>query len=136
MFGVLFCFLIHFRWFTHFYAWGILWIWSLTLTYFLRCIPIPLHIPKSIPVLSDVIMFVTGGFLRNNCSVVTQHHVDAAVVLSMLSFQVARRLYECLYVSVFSDARMHVLHYILGMYFYPAVAFTALLHLDASDLKS
>ena len=63
-----------------------------------------------------------------------QQHLDTAVVLSMLSLQVARRLYECLFVSVFSSSRIHVLHYVLGLFFYPAVALTALLHLDTIDL--
>lgn len=60
--------------------------------------------------------------------------MDTAVVLSMLSLQVTRRLYESLFVSVFSSsARMHLLHYALGLFFYPAVALTALIHLDTVD---
>ncbi len=64
-----------------------------------------------------------------------QQHTDVSVVLSMLSLQVARRLYERLFMSASSNARMHFLHYVLGMFFYPAVAFTALLHLDSMQQK-
>ena len=81
-----------------------------------------------------MIEFVTGGFLQRNCaSELTQNHFDVAVVLTMLSVQVVRRLYECLFVSVLSpSARMHLVHYILGMFFYPGVAFTSLLHMDSA----
>lgn len=65
----------------------------------------------------------------------TQQHVDVAVVLNILSVQVVRHLYERLFVSAASNARMHVLHYVLGMFFYPAVAFTALLHLNSPQKK-
>lgn len=84
-----------------------------------------------IPVLDHVINTVTGESIPLACQsvMVQQEHVDVAVVLSMLSVQVLRRLYECLCVSVFSDARIHLFHYALGMLYYPMVAFTALLHL-------
>ena len=105
----------------------------MTLVYFCSCFSIPF---VSVPYLDRVITMVTGGFIRSQCrsSIPTQQqHVDVAVVLSMLSVQVARRLYERLFVSAPSNARMHWLHYILGLYFYPAVAFTALLHLNPSN---
>jgi 3-oxo-5-alpha-steroid 4-dehydrogenase 3 len=117
------------RWFTHFYIWGSMWIVSITLVYFNTCI---LQKLKSIPIIDDIITLVTGGFLHHQCQSAPsqQQHVDTAVVLSMLSVQVVRRLYECLFVSVFSDSRIHLVHYVLGMFFYPAVALTALLHVD------
>ena len=108
-----------------------MWIGTVTVVYFYRCFSLPIPSFKLISVLDDVVHFATGGYL-DKCSVITRHHVDVAVLLSMLSVQVLRRLYECLCVSMFSSsARIHLVHYILGMFFYPAVAFTSLLHLDS-----
>lgn len=124
------------RWFTHFYVWGSFWILSITLVYSCSCVPVPFLQYKQIPVLGDVVRFHIGEFLNLKCYLVPtqQQHMDTAVVLSMLSLQVTRRLYESLFVSVFSSsARMHLLHYTLGLFFYPAVALTALIHLDTVD---
>lgn len=125
----------HGRYFTHFYIWGMLWIVTLNLVYIHRCIPIPFSLDsKPILFLDSIIELITGGFLGRNCSLaLTQHHFDVVLVLSMLTFQVSRRLYECFFVSVLSpSARMHPVHYILGIFYYPAVAFTAILHLDSA----
>ena len=99
------------------------------MVYFNSCV---LKRSAPIPVLDDIITLITGGFPHHQCQLAPtqQQHVDTAVVLSMLSVQVVRRLYECLFVSVFSDSRIHLVHYMLGMFFYPAVALTALLHMD------
>ena len=104
-----------------------MWILSITVVYFNSCI-----LPQSppIPLLDDVVTLITGGFLHHQCQSMKQQHVDIAVVLGMLSVQVLRRLYECLFVSVFSDSRIHLGHYVLGMFFYFSVPLTALLHLD------
>lgn len=126
---MLFLFLSLFRWFTHFYIWGSMWILSISVVYFNSCVLVQ---SPPIPLLDDIISLITGGFLHRQCrsAPMQQQRVDTAVVLSMLSVQVVRRLYECLFVSVFSDSRIHLVHYVLGMFFYPAVALTALLHLD------
>ena len=44
--------------------------------------------------------------------------IDEWLGLVMMTFQVARRLYECLFVERPSNAEMHVLHYIAGVLFY------------------
>lgn len=122
------------RWFSHFYIWGSVWILSVTLVFIHSCFLEELLQFPRLPVLDEAVSLVTGGFLHRHCPAapMQQEHLDTAVVLSMLSLQVARRLYESLFVSVFSKSRIHVLHYVLGMLFYPAVALTALLHLDTA----
>lgn len=104
------------------------------MVYFQSCILVRFRLP-SVPLLDEIVSVITGGFLRHQCqhTPLRQRHVDTAVVLSMLSLQVVRRLYECFFVSVFSDARIHLLHYVLGLFFYPAVALTALLHVDTGS---
>lgn len=44
--------------------------------------------------------------------------VEIILALAMQTFQVARRFFECLYISVFSDSQMHLLHYVVGYFFY------------------
>lgn len=90
---------------------------------------------QKVPVLNDMVDVLTGSFINLKCQSVAlqQGHVDVALVLGMLSVQVCRRLYECVFVSVFSDARIHLFHYVLGMWYYPAVALTSLLHLHTVD---
>ncbi|MPC60780.1 Polyprenol reductase [Portunus trituberculatus] len=43
---------------------------------------------------------------------------SAAVALCLLALQIYRRLYENLFVSVFSSGHMNILHYIVGHTFY------------------
>ena len=76
-----------------------------------------------------VITAISGVDLHRHNDGVSQREVDVAMVLLLVCVQVSRRLYECLCVSVFSESRMHILHYVLGMYFYTALGPTALLHL-------
>ena len=109
----------------------------MTTVYFCRCVPIPYLGYVEIPILDDIIAMTTGGLFQQKCNAYySQQHIDAAVVLGMLSVQVTRRLYECLFISVFSDAaKIHVGHYLLGLFFYPAAALTALLHLHPINSK-
>ncbi|VDM96952.1 unnamed protein product [Thelazia callipaeda] len=46
---------------------------------------------------------------------------DVTITLNLLLYltHVSRRLYECLYVSIFSDSSMNILHFFLGISFYP-----------------
>ena len=89
------------------------------------------HSNISIPIIGTAVNTLTGGLLHRECTEVSQYHFNVFVVLLLLCVQVSRRLYECLYVSVFSTSRMHVVHYVLGLYFYTAVGLTALLHLNS-----
>ena len=116
------------RWFTHFYVWGVIWNYSLFSVFTLKCV---FHSNISIPIIGTAVNTLTGGLLHRECTEVSQYHFNVFVVLLLLCVQVSRRLYECLYVSVFSTSRMHVVHYVLGLYFYTAVGLTALLHLNS-----
>ena len=121
---VLYC-----RWFTHFYIWGVIWNYFLFSVFTLKCI---FHSNIPIPITIDTL---TGGLLHRECTEVSQYHFNVFVVLLLLCVQVSRRLYECLYVSVFSTSRMHLVHYVLGLYFYTAVGPTALLHLNSGVIN-
>lgn len=121
---------LYFRWFTHFYIWGVFWNYSLFSVYTLKCI---FHSDTSIPIIGSMVSTLTGGLFQHQCTAAGQHHFNVFLVLLLLCVQVSRRLYECLYVSVFSTSRMHAVHYLLGLYFYTAVGPTALLHLKSGE---
>ncbi len=131
------------RWFTHFYAWGLIWNLSILTLYLLSCMAgLPSSPDPLTAVLGPVIGPLVGVDLELACRSetagggITQKQFDVAVVLCLVCVQVARRLYECLFVSVFSpDGSMHVLHYIMGLYFYSALGPTALLHLTSGTLS-
>ncbi|VDK77930.1 unnamed protein product [Litomosoides sigmodontis] len=55
-----------------------------------------------------------GGELRYNGNLIL-----ISLGLSLYLIHVLRRLYECLYVSIFSDSNMNILHFLLGITFYP-----------------
>ena len=114
------------RWFTHFYVWGVVWNYSLFCIFTLNCII--LHSDISIPIIGPIIDILTG---EREHTEVGQYHFNVFLVLLLLCVQVTRRLYECLFVTVFSSSRMHIVHYVLGLYFYTAVGLTALLHLQS-----
>lgn len=56
------------------------------------------------------------------------------IVGVMVSLQVIRRCYECQFISVYSDSKMNILHYIVGMTFYFGVGLS-LIH-DAPGFES
>uniref|UniRef100_A0A6G4ZZC1 Polyprenal reductase n=1 Tax=Rhipicephalus microplus TaxID=6941 RepID=A0A6G4ZZC1_RHIMP len=47
--------------------------------------------------------------------------------------QVYRRCYECMFVSVYSNVRMHVWHYLMGYFFYFGVQLTILANAPISS---
>lgn len=117
-----------YRWFTHFYIWGSIWTYALFVNFLLHCITGSNH---SIPIVHNIFSAVIGD--RECGEGITQHHFDTFVVLFLLCVQVTRRLYECFYVSILSPAaKMHPIHYLLGVYFYSMVGPTALLHMSYS----
>ena len=81
--------------------------------------------------MESALTFLSGLPIEEECHTpgLTQQHFDTLVAMTLLCLQVSRRLYECLFVSVFSNSKMHFLHYVLGIYFYTALGPTALLHI-------
>ncbi|GIY32509.1 polyprenol reductase [Caerostris extrusa] len=96
------------RWFSHFYVFAVLYFTIIT---------------------GGVLCKYFAGlsshcfvYLLNLCSssnrLVTVKP-ESVVILSILLFlQVCRRCYECFFVSVYSDSKMNVMHYIVGFTFY------------------
>uniref|UniRef100_A0A8R1XMH2 Polyprenal reductase n=1 Tax=Onchocerca volvulus TaxID=6282 RepID=A0A8R1XMH2_ONCVO len=86
----------------------------------LRIIEVPkrlfwiFYLIASISILFAFIDIVINGQLRYNGNLVL-----ISIGLLLYLTHVLRRLYECLYVSIFSDSNMHILHFLLGITFYP-----------------
>lgn len=55
----------------------------------------------------------------NFCSIISDNLALISMGLLLYLTHVTRRLYECLYVSIFSDSNMNLLHFLLGCTFYP-----------------
>lgn len=87
--------------------------------------------------MESALTFMSGLPIEEECRApgLTQQYFDTLVAMALLCLQVSRRLYECLFVSVFSKSKMHFLHYVLGIYFYTALGPTALLHIAPRSSK-
>lgn len=55
--------------------------------------------------------------------------LDVFLTLLLLYIQTFRRLLESMFVTRYSNRQMHIIHYILGLYFYTAVGPTAMISL-------
>nr|CAH0102226.1 unnamed protein product [Daphnia galeata] len=96
-------------WFTHFYAFAI----------FYTCMVLVAMVWK-IVLKNQLPTFVT---LYINFVSPYSHNPLASLELSLLAaallfLQVARRLYECMFVAVFSDSKMNLGHYLVGYLHY------------------
>uniref|UniRef100_A0A1I8EMF5 Polyprenal reductase n=2 Tax=Wuchereria bancrofti TaxID=6293 RepID=A0A1I8EMF5_WUCBA len=86
----------------------------------LRMIEVPkrlfwiFYLIASIAVLFALIDIVINRKLQYNDNLIPN-----LMGLLLYLTHVLRRLYECLYVSIFSDSNMNILHFLLGITFYP-----------------
>ncbi|VIO93657.1 Uncharacterized protein BM_BM1683 [Brugia malayi] len=72
------------------------------------------YLIASIAVLFALIDIVINSKLQYNDNLIFN-----LMGLLLYLTHVIRRLYECLYVSIFSDSSMNILHFLLGITFYP-----------------
>ncbi|XP_024429463.2 polyprenal reductase [Desmodus rotundus] len=105
------------RYFSHFYIISVLWngflLWCLTQSLFLG-VPFPHWLHTLLRILGAA--QAQGGELA----------LSAFLVLVFLWLHSWRRLFECLYVSVFSSSVMHVVQYCFGLAYYVLVGLTVL----------
>ncbi|KAF1750982.1 hypothetical protein GCK72_017534 [Caenorhabditis remanei] len=97
------------RWFKHFYALGLL-----TLFLCLHCIYSLIHNPNYLP--SIALRFLAT--LTRSYSIPPIDPSTALLALLLITFHVSRRLYETVFVSVYSDSRMNLFHYGVGIIHY------------------
>ncbi|KAM5282026.1 polyprenal reductase isoform 1-T2 [Hipposideros larvatus] len=105
------------RYFAHFYVISVLWngflLWCLTQSLFLGA-PFPYWLHTVLRILGAA--HFQGGELA----------LSAFLVLVFLWLHSLRRLFECLYVSVFSNAMIHIVLYCFGLVYYILVGLTVL----------
>ncbi|XP_032811030.1 polyprenal reductase [Petromyzon marinus] len=106
------------RWFMHFYVVAVVshvTLFSLTLRALLLGSTFPGWLES---------LLVAFGSPTNNFP----HGMELSVVLAqaLMVLQVVRRLAECLFLSVYSNAIMHAVQYGFGMLYYVMIAFTLL----------
>ncbi|XP_055967481.1 polyprenol reductase [Sorex fumeus] len=105
------------RYFSHFYIISVLWngflLWCLTQSLFLGA-PFPHWLHGLLRILGATQF--QGGELA----------LSTFLVLAFLWLHSLRRLFECFYVSVFSNAVIHLVHYCFGASYYVLVGLTVL----------
>uniref|UniRef100_A0A7N9D9P3 Polyprenal reductase n=1 Tax=Macaca fascicularis TaxID=9541 RepID=A0A7N9D9P3_MACFA len=105
------------RYFSHFYIISVLWngflLWCLSQSLFLGA-PFPSWLHGLLRILGAAQF--QGGELA----------LSAFLVLVFLWLHSIRRLFECLYVSVFSNVMIHIVQYCFGLVYYVLVGLTVL----------
>lgn len=94
-----------------------------------------LSLKHHIPGVGVLVHFLTGTptpVLKEDGQQWSLQTTDVFLALTLLFIQTSRRLLECLFVIEHSDRKMHVIHYVMGLYFYTATGPTAMLHLNSS----
>ncbi|KAJ8397527.1 hypothetical protein AAFF_G00438030 [Aldrovandia affinis] len=106
------------RWFSHFYAVSVVWN-GILIALTLRTVLLGQELP---PWLSDTLGFLTNG------SAAARKGLRLSTVLahSLLWVHSARRLLECLCVSVFSGGVIHAVQYAFGLGYYVLLGLTVL----------
>ncbi|CAI2354413.1 unnamed protein product [Caenorhabditis sp. 36 PRJEB53466] len=105
------------KWFKHFYALGLL-----TLSVCLHSFYSLLHNPNYLP----PVVYQLLATLTRSYSIPPISPSTALLALVLITFHVARRLYETLFVSVYSDSRMNLFHYVVGIVHYVVLPFSIL----------
>lgn len=93
------------HYFTHFYVFASVYvglIWAMSLGVFVFGVPAP-------EIFLDFLDFFGTSARRESCSA-----EGAFIALTLLLVQCFKRLYECAFVNVKSNAKMNLLHYIVG----------------------
>lgn len=103
-----------FRWFIHFYAFGLTWNVYLLVTFLQSCTQDDPSLQGFLRLLSTI----KGNSINSGLDC-----FSVLFTLSLLTIQLARRLYESLFVSSFSG-EMHLGHYVIGLVFYALVNLT------------
>ena len=98
------------RWFIHFYALGLIW------NIFLLAMSLQSVIKEDTSFPSMLGIDATTSSSKVDC-------FSVLLTLVLLTFQLIRRLCECLFVSAFSG-KMHIGHYVLGLVYYFLVNLT------------
>ncbi|XP_054711641.1 polyprenol reductase-like [Uloborus diversus] len=96
------------RWFSHFYVFA-----SIYIPYIMISVCCKYFFNVETPFLIVLLDYFASPYRQ-----ATVNSESVVIVSVLLSLQVIRRCYECFFVSIYSDAKMNVFHYIVGLTFY------------------
>lgn len=111
------------RWFKHFYQFGVVIFTSFTL-FMVQSYVFGLPLPGTF-------IKLVNFFEPRPTTTVSATSILLVQVLE--TCQVYRRCYECMFVSIYSNVRMHVWHYLMGYFFYFGVQLTILANAPISS---
>ncbi|CAO2639622.1 Polyprenol reductase [Lemmus lemmus] len=126
------------RYFSHFYVISVLWngflLWSLSQSLFLGA-PFPNWLRALLRTLGATPFRALEMESRASQMLgkLGELALSAFLVLVFLWVHSLRRLFECLYVSVFSNAVIHVVQYCFGLVYYVLVGLTVLSQVPMDD---
>ncbi|KAI1307999.1 Polyprenol reductase [Halotydeus destructor] len=105
------------RWFFHFYLFATIFYISLLISF------IDMYILRQ-DMQSNVATLLDTFVGHHRRASVTSE--SAILAMTLMLVQVTRRLVECSFLSVYSDAKMNVIHYIFGFLFYFGVGLSVI----------
>lgn len=128
--------ILHSRWFTLFYVWGLIWN-SLLLYYFItngtKARAPDRIVDRLVEPVLQVLYYPSTSLPRSACCC-TLAHLQVVLSLLLVCLQTGRRLVESLYLTVFNrNSEMHLLHCVFGFFFYTALGPGILKQLDKGD---
>ncbi|CAH6888235.1 polyprenol reductase isoform X1 [Phodopus roborovskii] len=124
------------RYFSHFYIVSVLWngflLWFLSQSLFLGA-PFPNWLRALLRTLGATHFRALEMESKASQMIVGQLALSAFLVLTSLWVHSLRRLFECFYISVFSNAVIHIVQYCFGLVYYVLVGLTVLSQVPMDD---
>ncbi|ODM95954.1 Polyprenol reductase [Orchesella cincta] len=111
------------RWFSHFYSYAVM-----------------LQFLVGISVMRLYFFGAKNSWLITTLDIIGSRNVSVSTTTTMIAvdlflFHLCRRLYETLYVSIYSNTKMNILHYILGYIHYTGAIFSIVAHSPSLTAK-
>ncbi|XP_021018970.1 polyprenol reductase isoform X1 [Mus caroli] len=124
------------RYFSHFYVISVVWngslLWLLSQSLFLGA-PFPNWLGALLRTLGATQFQALEMESKASRMPVAELALSAFLVLVFLWVHSLRRLFECFYISVFSNAAIHVVQYCFGLVYYVLVGLTVLSQVPMDD---
>ncbi|KAL6050588.1 hypothetical protein STEG23_023720 [Scotinomys teguina] len=127
------------RYFSHFYVISVLWngflLWFLSQSLFLGA-PFPNWLHALLRTLGATQFRALEMESKASQMLVGELALSTFLVLVFVWVHSLRRLFECFYISVFSNAVIHVVQYCFGLVYYVLIGLTVLSQVPMDDKKS
>ena len=116
------------RWFAYFYLWGLVWTVFISFLAFIHT--------AGYEYIASFLQFnvrVLQSEPDKPSIVIPNGHIplEVSLVLLLIQLQLCRRTYESFFITQFGSSRMHLGHFVYGLFFYTSLAPLALHQLDS-----